>query len=239
MKYRFETNRDDSVLPFTIEELQEAFRQGMACIGEGSRRKCFQVPNVPFCVKFYRLPSEYTKKTRIGVKLEILLFRHCRFFNTSCQEWRYYRNLKKRLPPHLFAVFPDTVERIRLPDRGWGLAENLLVNADGSPMRRVKAEIRVTEDPVLQQTLYRALADLCAELERHAVKFYDPPNIMVQWQPDGTFRLRIVDFEPGGRTYLPLITSLPFYIRRKVHRRSARYLAALAAFLPSDVTGSD
>lgn len=222
------------MLPFTVEELAQGFREGLTCIGEGSRRKCFRVPGLPFCVKFYRLPSEYTAKTRPGVRLEIRLFRHSGRMNTSCQEWRYYQTLKKRLPPHLFAVFPDVVERIHLPNRGWGLAENLLLNPDGSPMRRVKAEIRATDDPALRKRLFQALADLCAELERHTVKFYDPPNVMVQWQPDGSFRLRIVDFEPGGRTYLPLITSLPLYIRHKVRRRSARYLALLAELLTED-----
>lgn len=222
------------VLPFTEEDLAGWFSQGMECIGEGSRRKVFRVPNQPYCVKFYRLPSEYTRKTRFAVKFEIASSRYSDRFNISCQEWRYYRKLRSSLPPEVLAAFPETVERVRQPDRGWGLAENLLLNADGSPMRRVSAEMRRTSDANLRSRLYRSLASLYDALVAQTVRFYDPPNILVQWLPDGSFRLRIVNFEPRGRTLFPSPAFLPAFIRWKVRRRCNRYLARLASLFSLD-----
>lgn len=222
-------NAEAQELPFTEQELAAFFRRGLPCIGEGSRRRCFRIPDKPFCVKFYRLPSEYTWKTRMAVKAEITCFRHSGRFNISCQEWRYHRELKESLPSELFAVFPETVERIYLPDRGWGVVENLLLNADGSPMRRVSAEMRKTTDAGLRIRIYRALTSLCCALAAKTVRFYDPPNIVLQWLPDGGFRLRIVDFEPRSRTLLPIPGFSPYFIRWKVRRRCKRYLARLAS----------
>jgi hypothetical protein len=228
--------KEETHLPFTAAELGEYFRLGMACIGEGSRRRCFQVPGRPFCVKFYRLPSEYTRKTRPSVKLELALFRFSRRRNTSRQEWVYHLRLRRELPAGLFSVFPEVVEPVLLPDRGWGVAESLLLNPDGSPMRRVIAEMKAARDAAIRRELYDALARLCGELAAHAVRFYDPPNVMVQWQRDGSFRLRIVDFEPAGRAAVPFVMNLPFFVRRKVARRSGRYLARLRGLFGLDYT---
>lgn len=214
-------------LPFTQAELAADFQNGMECIGHGSRRKCFRVPGHPFCVKFYRLPSEYTYKTRLGVRAEIKLLRFSKKWNTSCQEWAYHKQLQKKLPADLFAVFPEVVERIYLPDRGWGLSENLLVNPDGTPMERVIAEMEKTKDLDLRLKLFDSLAALCDSLVDYAVRFYDPPNVMVQWQKDGSYRLRIIDFEPMGHTFIPIVTSMPSFIRAKVRRRTNRYLRRL------------
>ena len=214
-------------LPFTQADLAGYFQNGMECIGHGSRRKCFRVPGQPFCVKFYRLPSEYTCKTRSGVRAEIKLLRFSKRWNTSCQEWAYHKKLQKRLPKELFAVFPEVVERVFLPDRGWGISENLLVNPDGSPMQRVIAEMERTDDPDLRLDLFDSLASLCDSLVHYTVRFYDPPNVMVQWRTDGSYRLRIVDFEPMGHTFIPFVTSMPAFIRAKVRRRTDRYLQRL------------
>ena len=67
---------------------------------------------------------------------------------------------------------------------------------------------------------FRALVDA---LVRHAVRFYDPPNILSQWFSDGSFRLRIMDFEPVSRLLIP-IDLLPAIQRFKVRRRFERYL---------------
>ena len=56
--------------------------------------------------------------------------------NTSCQEWRYHEVLKKRLPPDLLAVFPETLVRVMVPGRGWCLVEEEILNADGTPPRK-------------------------------------------------------------------------------------------------------
>ena len=219
-------------LPFKEKDLSAFFHSGMACIGEGKRRKCFRVPDFPYCVKFYRLPREYPPRMRLSIRLEIALFRFCPHFNTSCQEWRYYRKLRERLPKQLFSVFPDTVERVRLPDRGFGLCESFITNADGSPMHSVLEEMERSDDPLLKERLYRAISGLFDQLVLHAVRFYDPPNIMVQWLSgqegeERRFNLRIVDFEPCERTLLSFLIHTPGMVRAKVRRRCDRYLAKL------------
>jgi hypothetical protein len=196
-------------------------------IGHGSRRKCFRVGDKPVCVKFYRLPAEYTHKTTWGVRLHIGLARFRPRFNVNCQEWRYHRALRGRLPDDLFAAFPETLEPLFSPSRGWGLAESLIENADGSPIRRVIAEMARTEDEGLRRRLYAAAEGLFARLAEQAVCFYDPPNVMVQWTGAEAFRLRIVDFEPQGRAFLPGLSRIRPYVRAKVRRRCARYLKRL------------
>jgi hypothetical protein len=198
-------------------------------LGEGSRRKCYRLPGRDACVKFYRLPSEYTHKTTPGVRLHIWLARHTPALNVCCQEYRYHRKLRGAVPQDLFAVFPESIEPVYLASHGWGIVESLIVNFDGTPMRRVIAEIALSRDPVLRRRLLEEAERLFARLADHAVCFYDPPNLMVQWTAPGAFRLRVVDFEPKGRALIPGLSSIKPYVRSKVRRRCARYLVRLRA----------
>lgn len=199
----------------------------LVLLGHGSRRKCFRIAGELFCVKFYRLPSEYTHETRWGVRLHILQARHLRFLNANCQEWRYHETLRKRLPPDLFAAFPEVLRPVYSKKRGWGVVESLIQNADGSLIRRVATEMEQTTDRQLQRRLYKEAEQLFQRLADYAVCFYDPPNVMVQWTGPETFRLRIVDFEPQGRALVPGLSYIKPYVRRKVQRRCSRYLKRL------------
>lgn len=198
-----------------------------ALIGEGSRRRCYRLSGQPFCVKFYRLPSEYTHKTTLGVRLHIWMSRFIVLNNANCQEWRYHQTLRKRLPPDLFAAFPEEITPVYSRERGWGIRESLILNADGSPIQRVICEMGRVTDGRLRHQLYEAAERLFARLAEHAVCFYDPPNVMVQWTGPGMFRLRIVDFEPQGRALVPGLSAIKPYVRRKVRRRCSRYLKRL------------
>ncbi len=204
--------------------LEEAY---WVLIGHGSRRKCFRIVGEPWCVKFYRLPEEYTQKTRLGVRVHIWLARFVRRWNANCQEWRYHQKLKQRLPSDLFAAFPESIEPIFSERRGWGLVESLIENVDGSPIQRVMTEMRRSDDDALRRQLFEAAEKLFAQLADHSVCFYDPPNVMVQWLGPTDFQLRIVDFEPQGRALIPGLSHLKPYVRYKVRRRCARYLARL------------
>jgi len=203
--------------------------KGFFLLGEGSRRRCFRIPDQPFCVKFYRLPTEYTHKTTLGVRLHIAVARFVRRFNANCQEWRYHESLRRRLPPDLFAAFPEEIRPVYSRERGWGIVESLILNADGTPIKRVIAEMAKTEDERLRRRLYEAAERLFGRLAEHAVCFYDPPNVMVQWTGPDAFRLRIVDFEPQGRALVPGLSLLKPYVRSKVRRRCGRYLKRLRA----------
>ena len=219
----------------SAEELAALFGAGrLTRLGMGSRRACYALPGGVLCVKCYRSEDEIAegrhpgktpaKPLRKAVVREIRRHRFSEGGNTSCQEWRCLAKLRRRLPPELAAVFPETLERVLVPSRGWCLVEEVVRNADGSSARKFHEAYIAAHDPQVRDRLLAALKSLCAALARHAVSFYDPQNVLVQWAADGTFRLRIVDFEPASRAFVPLDRMLPFLVGLKVRRRFARYL---------------
>jgi len=201
-------------------------------LGQGNRRRCFRISGNDLCVKFYLARSEYNHTTKLSIRLNIWLSRFISCINANCHEAYYHKILKDSLPPDLFAVFPERVERIFSPERGWGVLESLVLNQDGSPLRRVLVEME-TADKALRQRLFDETRRLFRRLAEHAVCFYDPPNVMVQWTGPGTFRLRIVDFEPRGRELMPCLSHIKPYVRLKVRRRCGRYLERLRVLLAS------
>lgn len=219
----------------TGAELEEKLARGeLKRIGDGSRRICYAIGDTGLCLKGYRREEELDSRMRPDGTLEtyplkpstIREIRAARFDerrNTSCQEWRYYQELKVKLPQELFAAFPETLERVSVPSLGWCLVENLIVNADGSPVRKF-APVYHDADEALQKQLLAKLLALRDGLMQHAVRFYDPQNVMVQFAADGSFRLRIIDFEPATRTWIPLDAILPFLVRQKCARRFRRFI---------------
>ena len=218
----------------TAEELESLFRAGtMERLGIGSRRACYAIPGTALCVKCYRSEEEIALGKHVGyepfkplaksVVAEIRRHRFSERGNTSCQEWRYYNELKGKLPPQLMAAFPDVLERVFVPGRGWCLVENVICNFDGSSVRKFHEAFPAVGDRELRAELLAALESLCGMLVKHSVRFYDPQNILVQWTSERSFRLRIVDFEPAARELVPLSRFLPALVRMKVRRRFARY----------------
>ena len=216
------------------EELAAFFASGgMERLGIGSRRACYRIPGTGLCVKCYRSESEISegkhpdrsdfKPLAPSVTREIRRHRFSEAGNTSCQEWRYHEKLKKRLPPDLIAVFPETLERVMVPGRGWCLVEEDVRNADGTPARKFHEAYAAVRDEDVRSAMMAAMNGLRDSLARHAVSFYDPQNILVQWQAGGSFRLRIVDFEPASRALVPLDKMIPGLVGLKVRRRFARY----------------
>ena len=217
------------------EELEALFASGrMKRLGMGSRRVCYAIPDTGLCVKCYRSEEEIAegkhpdrlpfKPLAPSVVKEIRKYRFSDKENTSCQEWRYHEELRGRLPPDLLAVFPETMARVFVPGRGWCLVEEEARNADGSPPLKFQNACMGVMDVALRGRLLSAMEDLCESLARHRVCFYDPQNVLVQWKADGTFRLRIVDFEPASRAFVPLDKIFPCLVGLKVRRRFARYL---------------
>ena len=216
----------------TAEALEGLFKAGaMKRLGMGSRRACYAIPDTNLCVKCYRSDEEIAEGKHPGllpfeplapaVIREICRNRFSERRNSSCREYRYWLSLKKRLPVDLMAVFPSTMEQMLIPSRGWAVVEELIVNADGThPKKFAEGWWVDVESRVKLLASFNALADA---LVRHAVRFYDPPNILSQWFSDGSFRLRIMDFEPVSRLLIP-IDFLPAIQRFKVRRRFARYL---------------
>lgn len=130
------------------------------------------------------------------------------------------------------AAFPANIELVLLPSRGWAIVEELVSNADGTPVRKFLEEWRQVDDSS-KTTLLAAYKALAVALVRHAVRFYDPQTIFVQCPTEGVFRLRITDFEPGSRLLVP-IDAIPAITRLKVRRRFARYMQAYGLEMSGD-----
>lgn len=230
--------RDDK---YTPEQIDAMLADGsLERIGMGSRRACYALPGGRFCVKCYRSDEEIaigrqktehtaSKPLRETVKREIAISRHSESRNTSCQELRYWRSLEKRLPVNLMATFPSTMRPVKLPKRGWCVIEERLTNADGSPVRKFHEEWFKADSAGKEKLLY-AFESLAEELEHHAVMFYDPQNILVQWCANGQFRLRITDIEPAQRTLFAPDRVLPLFARLKLRRRFLRYRRMFGLF---------
>ena len=216
---------------YTAEELESLFRSGMLeRIGMGSRRACYRIPGRKFCAKCYRSDDEIKEGKYNGgrtlsssVVREICKARFDEKRNTSCQEYRYWKKLREKLPPEIFAVFPQMVECVSVPSRGWCLIEERVENFDGSAPEDFRSAY-LAADENLRKRLLSAFSRLIEQFCAYAVRFYDPQNLLVQKLSDRDFALRIVDFEPSTRTFLPVDSMLPSFVRMKTLRRAKRWL---------------
>lgn len=207
-------------LGLTPEALEAALASdGLPLLGRGSRRECREIPGTGLCLKCYRNAAE----TSGTVAKEIRRCRHDARRNTCCQEYRYYCELRSRLPDYVFAAFPETLGQVYLPTRGWALVESVVRNADGGESIRFSRTYRAA-DRAEKAELLHAFWLLVGAFAAYGVRFYDPQNIVVQRDADAGFRLRVVDFEPAARTLVPVDSVFPGLVRGKVLRRAARYL---------------
>lgn len=194
----------------------------MTEIGKGSRRICFRMPGSMLCIKRYRDDDGVGER----VRREISRCRFDRARNTCAQEYDYIRSLAVKLPQRVFAVFPETMELKEDTAHGWYLVESLVLNGDGSIPERFSRTC-CAADAQMRRRLLAAYCNLVHALMVSAVRFYDPQNVLVQWERrpfEGTFRLRIVDFEPASRAFIPVDFVCPAFRRMKVYRRVKRYL---------------
>ena len=222
----------------TAEQLDEWFKAGaMKRLGMGSRRTCYAIPNTNLCVKCYRSEEEIAEGLYPGqspvTPLAATVVREinkCRFNerrNTSCREYRYWLSLKSRLPAELMRTFPASMNSLLLPSRGWCVVEELIAHADGSPAQLFADAWRAEDSAAARCRLLEKFRCLADGLVRHAVRFFDPQNVLVQRCEDGDVRLRITDFEPTSRAAVPLEMLLPLFARLKLRRRFDRYFRIL------------
>lgn len=217
----------------TAKELEALFREGkMERLGMGSRRACYRIPGTKFCVKCYRSDQEIlegkiqgrsVKPLPLSVIREIKKNRFNEKNNTGCQEYRYWKKLRDELPSEIFEVFPQTMECVFVPSRGWCLVEELIVNHDGSAPQSVHKNF--LEPPSLfQKEVESAFRILVNRLAECRVRLYDPSNVMIQ-KSNGGFNLRLADLEPANRNLIPLDSVFPWLIGGRVRRRAERFLA--------------
>ena len=230
---------------YTAEDIEALLKSGaLTRLGMGTRRVCYALPGGTFCMKCYRSDDEIAeginnyggeiKPLRSSVVREIRRNRFSEKKNTSCIEWRYHQEILATMPKKIKEVFPEHVERICLPTYGWCLVETAIVNFDGTTARPVVDElIRLssqTKSPACiakAGELLKALPSFFDMLADATVRFYDPPNVIVQWIGPESFRLRIADFEPKARTVIALDRWFDFCARFKCRRRSRRFLRSL------------
>ena len=222
-----------------VEELESFFLNGrMERLGMGARRVCYRIHGADLCLKCYRSDDEIEEglfggnlKLSPSVVREIKSARFNEKRNTSCQEFRYWEKLREKLPAELFSVFPQTMECVFVPSRGWCVAEELVKNFDGTQPLHFAAEYRAA-DGKEKSKLLSALDGMLAGFIAHSVRLYDPQNIIVQRLEGGSFRLRIVDFEPATRCFIPVDSIFPALVRRKTARRVGRWLREQLGVLP-------
>lgn len=219
----------------TVEELEFLFREGrLERLGDGSRRVCYSLPGGKLCVKSYRSDDELGTCVKRDGSLEnrpqkpsvVREIRRARFDekrNTSCQEYRYWKELQGLLPREIFAVFPQTMECVFVPSRGWCVVEERVRNADGSAPESFR-DAYVAGDGETRARLIAELDRLVDVFLRYSVRLYDPQNLVVQRLSDGAVRLRLVDFEPATRCLVSVDSFFPLLIRSKTERRVARWL---------------
>lgn len=205
----------------TPEELEAMMGRGeLKLLGAGSRRECYAIPGTNLCLKLYR---EEGAAPNPSVAREIRKYRHDEKRNTCAEEYRYWLKLKSKLPAYVFAAFPESLELIHLPTRGWAILESRVENEDGSACTRFSLSYR-NADEATRTILLKEFWLLVGAFAAYGVRFYDTPNIVVERHADKFFRLRVVDFEPAARTLIPIDAIFPFLIRGKVIRRATRYL---------------
>ena len=224
---------------YTAEEIDALLKSGkLERLGMGSRRACYRLPGVGLCVKCYRSDEEIAEGKHPGrqpfkplspsVVKEI---RRCRFdkrCNTCCQEYKYWTVLNDRLPEHLMSVFPSTMELMLLPSRGWCVVEELIKNEDGTRPLTVH-DILLKPSFAGQTEVESMFRELANGLASHAVRLYDPNNVMIQHDA-GSVRLRLADFEPASRSLIPIDALFPFLVGMKVRRRMRRFLSFASSY---------
>ena len=224
---------EQNEINYTAEQIDAFLGRGeLERLGMGSRRACYRLPGTDMCVKCYRSDAEIAEGRFPGCSPLMPLsatvvreIRHRRFdekHNTCCQEYRYWKELKRRIPENLMAVFPSTMRQLLLPSRGWCAVEECILNLDGSPAMKFH-EAWWRSGMALRAKLYAALKALVGDLILNAVRMYDLPNILALGTRDGAVRLRIADFEPASRTLIALDSLSPAIVRMKLRRRFARY----------------
>ena len=202
-----------------------------AFLGEGRRRRCYRMSGTDLCAKFYRDPSKLPAGTSLGIRIRIVCGLLCRAANVNYHEWQYHQCLLRHLPEELAAIFPEHTEPVHCREKGWGIIETLILNADGTQPRSVVEELKASRDTAVCLRIYHETEDLLQRFIEHRIRFFDPPNILVQWTGGGAFQLRIADFEPDCRSLIPGLAHIGFYVRSKVRRRAARFLAILRRIL--------
>ena len=204
-------------------------------IGVGARRICFSIGETGYCVKFLRTLEDDPMRP-LGWRAKRML-KHDRFNrkrNINCLEAEAMEKYRVLAGPRVAAALPEVVEIVFDEERGWGVLMSELRNADGSGMRSSVFEaFDRRQDAVFVHGTFAAMRALIADLIAVSAPFYEGDNFVTQFAADGSWCLRIIDFEPLGKKFFAPERYLPFYRRWLIRRQSEKvfekYLLRLAA----------
>lgn len=194
-------------------------------VGSGSRRNCYKLGDSGFCVKFYKAPGNCEKgKMKRSVRREIAVRRLNKLQNSCSREVHLYNSLRHSLPEQVRQALPEVCERVYHPTLGWGILETYCTNPDGTAIIPYEFEIKRQRREAVRAEIYRQAREMLNILIENSATFYEPGNLHPQFMPDGSVRLRIVDFEAESKMTIPLEVFWPWYRRHKLRRKAARYL---------------
>lgn len=193
-------------------------------VGRGTRRVCYKIGDTGFCAKFYISPEECSRdRMKRSIRWDIFWRRFNKFKNSCSQEVHVWAKFRHRMPKEIIEAMPPVMERVYHPEWGWGVLETYYTNPDGTAIIPYEYEI-MRQTPENREVIYAEAKRFLDMLIAQSAFFYEPGNLHVLIAPDGTLSLRIVDFEPSPKTAIPLELVWPWLRRRKLMRKSERYL---------------
>ena len=201
------------------------FENELVEIGRGTRRVAYRVGDTGYCAKFY-YPEEQcieALKMQKSIQRDVRWRRFNKWRNASCEEVYVYNVFRHTMPADIRRRMPEVCERVFHPQWGWGIIETYYTNADGTAIIPYEFEIK-RQPPETRERIYRQVCNVLASLVRASAPFYEPGNLHVLMREDGSSDIKIIDFEPTSKTFLPIEAVWPWFRRRKLARKANRYL---------------
>lgn len=201
-------------------------------LGVGARRVCYRIGDTGYCVKFLRTLADDPCR-KLGWKLRRMLKKD-RFDprrNLNCLEAEAMNRYRVLAGPRIAAALPEVVETVFDDEFGYGVVMSELKNADGSGVESVIIDMMSRKDSVYNRECFRRMRELVNDLIEVSAPFYEADNFVVQYRADGSFALRIIDFEPVGKKLLAPENLFAWYRRWFCHRQAVKSLGRWEARL--------
>lgn len=198
-------------------------------LGVGARRVCYRIGDTGYCVKFLRTLEDDPSR-HLGWRLRRML-KHDRFDrrrNLNCLEANAMEEYRRLAGPAVAAALPETVEIVFDEKRGYGVLMSLLTNDDGTPVISADYEMAKRRDPVFVRSCLEQIKAILDELIACSAPFFEPDNFEAQVAGDGSVRIRMIDFEPCDKKFLPVAELLPTVRRMNLRRKAKEYLQRTA-----------
>ncbi|MBQ8124324.1 MAG: hypothetical protein IJ173_00410 [Kiritimatiellae bacterium] len=195
-------------------------------IGRGTRRIAYRVGDTGYCAKFY-YPKEQcieALKMQKSIQRDVRWRRFNKARNSSSREVYVYNLFRHSMPPDIRARMPEVCERVYHETWGWGVIETYYTNPDGTAILPYENEM-ARQTPANREVIYDQAVDFLQAIIAAGALFYEPGNFHVLLRPDGGIELKLIDFEPESKTAIPLEMYCAWFRRRKLIRKSRRYLA--------------